>query len=77
MLDIMTQQLISTEVLHNYPVKRVFVDGGFSKNPIFMNLLAAAFPELEVFAASMAQASSLGLRWLFINIGTQKHYPEI
>lgn len=61
MLDIMTQQLISTElVLHNYPVKRVFVDGGFSKNPIFMNLLAAAFPELEVFAASMAQASSLG-----------------
>jgi hypothetical protein len=25
-----------------------------------MNLLAAAFPELEVFAASMAQASSLG-----------------
>ncbi len=60
-LDIMTQQLVSTElVLHNYPVKRVFVDGGFSKNPIFMNLLAAAFPEMEVFAASMAQASSLG-----------------
>lgn len=60
-LDIMTQQLISTElVIHNFPVKRVFVDGGFSKNPIFMNLLAAAFPEMEVFAASMAQASSLG-----------------
>jgi hypothetical protein len=25
-----------------------------------MNLLAAAFPEMEVFAASMAQATSVG-----------------
>lgn len=60
-LDLMTQQLISTElVLHNSPVRRIFVDGGFSKNPIFMNLLAMAFPEVEVFAASVAQASALG-----------------
>lgn len=60
-LDIMTQQLISTElVLHNSPVKRIFVDGGFSKNLIYMNLLAAAFPNIEVYAASVAQASSLG-----------------
>ena len=61
MLDIMRQQLISTElVLHHSPVKRIFVDGGFSKNPIFMNLLAEAFPQIEVYAASMAQASALG-----------------
>ena len=60
-LDLITQQLISTElVLHNSPVRRIFVDGGFSKNPIFMNLLANAFPEVEVFAASVAQASALG-----------------
>jgi len=61
MLDIVSQQLVSTElVVHNSPVKKLFVDGGFSKNPIFMNLLAIAFPEVEVYAASMAQASSLG-----------------
>lgn len=61
MLDIVTQQILSTElVIHNNPVKKVFVDGGFSKNPIFMNLLAQAFPEMEVYAASMAQASALG-----------------
>jgi hypothetical protein len=29
-------------------------------NAIYMNLLAAAFPGLEVFAASMAQATALG-----------------
>ncbi|QIP14990.1 carbohydrate kinase [Spirosoma aureum] len=61
MLDLVAQQLISTDlVLENSPVKRLFVDGGFSKNPIYMALLAAAFPQTEVFAASVAQATALG-----------------
>jgi glycerol kinase len=36
------------------------VDGGFSKNPVFMNLLALVFPGIEIFAASMAQATAIG-----------------
>lgn len=60
-LDIVSQQLISTNlVLAGSPVKRIFVDGGFGKNPIYMNLLAIAFPAIEVYAASVAQASALG-----------------
>jgi L-fuculokinase len=59
--DIIAQQVLSTQlVIHNSPVKKIFVDGGFSKNSIFMNLLAQAFPVMEVYAASMAQASALG-----------------
>ena len=61
MLDLVEQQVYSTNlVIHNSPVKKIFVDGGFSKNAIFMNLLAEAFPNIEVYAASMAQASALG-----------------
>jgi sugar (pentulose or hexulose) kinase len=61
MLDIMRKQVASTSlVLHDSPVKRLFVDGGFSKNNIYMNLLALAFPEVEVSAASAPQASALG-----------------
>lgn len=60
-LDLVNQQYISTSrVLKGTEVKRIFVDGGFSKNSIFMNLLATAFPELEVFAAYMAQATAVG-----------------
>lgn len=60
-LDLVNQQYISTaRVLKGTEVKRIFVDGGFSKNSIFMNLLATAFPELEVFAAYMAQATAVG-----------------
>lgn len=61
MLDIMWQQLVSTKlVIGSGGVKRIFVDGGFSKNSIYMHLLAEAFPEMEVFAASVAQATAVG-----------------
>jgi sugar (pentulose or hexulose) kinase len=61
MLDLIDQQIKSTElVLKGTAVKRIFVDGGFSKNSIYMHLLAMAFPVVEVFSASMAQASAVG-----------------
>jgi len=61
MLDIIAQQVFSTKlVLNNTTVKKIFVDGGFGKNDVFMNLLASAFPNIAVFAASIPQASSLG-----------------
>src|SRR4030095_3520698 len=60
-VDIIRQQINSTSlVLKGTYVKRIFVDGGFSKNPIYMYLLAEAFPSVEVYAASVAQASALG-----------------
>ena len=60
-LDLVCLQVESTRlVLDNTTARRIFVDGGFSKNSIYMHLLAAAFHELETFAASMAQASAVG-----------------
>jgi len=61
LLNIIVAQQYSTGlVLDNTNVKRIFVDGGFSKNPVFMHLLAAAFPGMEVYAASVAQATAIG-----------------
>lgn len=60
-VDIIDRQVFSSQlVLKDTEVKRIFVDGGFSKNPIYMKLLANAFPAIEVYAASVAQATSLG-----------------
>jgi len=60
-LDLVTQQYASTElVIKSSAIKRIFVDGGFSKNAIYMNALTQAFPDKEVFAASMAQATAVG-----------------
>ena len=61
MMDIMESQVASTQlVLKGEDTKRIFVDGGFSKNAIYMNLLSIAFPGIEVYAASVAQATALG-----------------
>lgn len=61
LIDIMEQQIASTQlVLHGTEVKRIFVDGGFGKNQVYMHLLAAALPDIEVFAASIPQATAIG-----------------
>jgi len=61
MADIIEQQVISTNlVLKGTPVTRIYVDGGFSGNPVYMHLLTNAFAGIEVYAASTPQASALG-----------------
>ncbi len=65
MLAIVNQQVASTQlVISNLEgqqaVKHIFVDGGFSKNSIYLHLLAMFFPNKEIFAASVAQSTSVG-----------------
>lgn len=61
MKRIVDKQIISTNlVLRNTEVKQIYVDGGFSKNKIYMNLLAQAFPDIAVFASTVAQSTALG-----------------
>jgi sugar (pentulose or hexulose) kinase len=77
MLDIISQQVRSTQlVLNGSPVKRLFVDGGFSRNAVYMNLLAMAFPGLEVYAASMAQATALGAALAIHTAWNKKPLPN-
>jgi sugar (pentulose or hexulose) kinase len=77
MVDIISQQVRSTRlVLEGSPVKRLFVDGGFGRNAVYMNLLAMAFPELEVYAASMAQATALGAALAVHSAWNKKAVPN-
>ena len=60
-VDIIQQQVHSTNlILNRAQTKKIFIDGGFSNNSIYTNLLAMAFPDTEVYAASISQASALG-----------------
>lgn len=54
------QQVKSTNLIWQPGIKTIFVDGGFSQNKIFMTLLAEAYPDTKVYAASVVQASALG-----------------
>ena len=54
------QVLSSNLVLHGAPVKKIFVDGGFGKNVVFMNMLAKRYIGIEVYSSVISQASALG-----------------
>ncbi len=58
--DLVALQFESTSLVLNTDTKKLFVDGGFCRNGIFMNLLKMYFPSLEVYAANTPHASSLG-----------------
>jgi L-fuculokinase len=60
LMDIMDQQRASTGLILTESVKSIFVDGGFARNQVYMHLLAAAFPSVEVFTANISQASAVG-----------------
>lgn len=75
--DLVRLQIVSTRlVLKGTDVRRLFVDGGFSKNSVFMHLLAASFPEMEIFAASMAQASAVGAALVLHRQWNTKNIPN-
>jgi len=77
MIDLVHLQVNSTNiVLKGTNVKRIFVDGGFSKNKIYMNLLAFYYPKLEVFAASMAQSTALGAAIILHQSWNRKPLPS-
>jgi sugar (pentulose or hexulose) kinase len=58
---LMLAQVTSTRLLLRHgTVSKILVDGGFSRNPIYMQMLAEAFAEQDVFASEVAQATALG-----------------
>ncbi len=74
--DIIIQQKISSQlVIKGTKVNRICVDGGFSKNSVYMYLLATAFPDMEVFAASVSQASAMGAALIIHNYWNSKPLP--
>ena len=59
--DLVVQQYASTQLIaKSSGVKKIFVDGGFSNNEVYMNLLASFFAGMEVYASSIPQATAIG-----------------
>ena len=57
---VLLQKKSTGYVLGNSDKKTIFVDGGFSRNSIYMNLIALVFNGFKVYAATVAQASAIG-----------------
>ncbi|MFT4092647.1 MAG: FGGY family carbohydrate kinase [Niabella sp.] len=58
--QVVNVQKRSTDLVLNSSVKKIFIDGGFAKNETYMQLLADAYPQVQVYAASVSQATAMG-----------------
>jgi sugar (pentulose or hexulose) kinase len=80
MWNIIRQQVISTNLIikgrRGNKAKKIFVDGGFRKNEIYMKLLAKVFPNIEIYGAKVAQASALGAALAVHEHWNQKPLPS-
>lgn len=77
MIDIVMWQRRSTQlVLAGTGVKKIFVDGGFGKNEIYMKLLALALPDIQILGATVAEASALGAALAIHNSWNDRPLPE-
>ena len=47
-------------VLNGENVKKVFLDGGFVENSIFINILAKKLPDFEIIPSEMPLGSAIG-----------------
>jgi sugar (pentulose or hexulose) kinase len=63
-------------ILKSSEVTTIFVDGGFSTNPVYMNMLAMLYPTVKVYAASMPQGSSLGAALVIHQAWNSKPVPS-
>lgn len=60
MEEIVDKQVQSTNLILQSSTKKIFVDGGFSKNEYYLRGLALAYPEIEIYSSTIAQASAIG-----------------
>jgi len=77
MIGLVNRQVDSSNlVLKGSDVKNIFVDGGFSNNHVYMNLLAEAYPDKKVWAATVAQSTALGAALAIHSEWNKKEIPS-
>ncbi|WP_064196882.1 MULTISPECIES: FGGY-family carbohydrate kinase [Emticicia] len=77
MLDLVAQQVASLNSVMGWSKpKQIYVDGGFSNNEIYMNLLAESYANKQIFASEIAQASALGAALVIHEHWNSKPIPQ-
>ncbi len=69
-------QSASTRLLLRHgTVEKILVDGGFSRNAIFMQMLAESFAEQDVYASEVPQATAMGAALVLHKYWNEKEIP--
>ena len=73
----LTKESIDLIVKKNDNTKNMYISGGFSKNPLFLKLMASSFPDKKVYTSEVANATSLGAALVLWKAIDQDFSPSI
>jgi len=59
-LSDLTVEAINRAAGEDDKTENIFITGGFSKNPLFLKLVASSFPDKRVYTSEISNATSLG-----------------
>jgi len=74
--ELISMQKASTDLIMQPSIKNMYVDGGFSKNPLFMNMLANAYPQVSTYSADLHEATALGAALAHHDVWNTKDRPK-
>jgi hypothetical protein len=73
----LTKESIDLIVENKDHTKNMYISGGFSKNPLFLKLMASRFPDKKVYTSEVANATSLGAALVLWKGIDQEFSPSI
>ena len=75
LIDLQVEALI--RVKGKTEIRKIYVDGGFAKNSLFIPMLSFRFPEIEICTINYPQGSALGAAMVFNNkIGRENIFQD-
>ncbi len=73
----LTEESIDLIIDKDDRTKSMYISGGFSKNPIFLKLMASRFPDKNVYTSEVANATSMGAALVLWKGIDNKYNPPI
>ncbi len=73
---IVEQQFEKIQLVNSETIKHIYVDGGFSKNDLFMHMLKDKLSGYHLLAAEVGQSTALGAAIVLHHFWNQKNIPN-
>jgi glycerol kinase len=73
----LTVEAIDLVIAENDDTKSLYITGGFSKNEIFIRLLASSYPHLKVYTSEVSNATALGAALVILKSLEPGYVPRL
>lgn len=75
-LTIVDLQVAKIKLVSSSSIEALYVDGGFSKNPLFMQAIKVRLPQYRIYAAEVGQSTALGAALVVHSFWNNKTIPQ-